>query len=71
MYQFGMRTGPSHGGAGRQLVRKPTRWASSAPEVLKRTCLHCTNEGGADAGSLHQHGVLQGRLALGANRTAE
>ena len=26
-------------------VRKPTRWASSASEVLKRLGLRCTNEG--------------------------
>ena len=26
-------------------VRKPTRWASSAPEVLRRLGLRCTNEG--------------------------
>ena len=31
---------------GRMLpVRKPTRWASSAAEVLKRLGLRCTNEG--------------------------
>eukprot|EP00969_Alexandrium_andersonii_P151031 6677861-Alexandrium_andersonii.AAC.1 len=55
-----MRTRPPRGGAGRQLVRKPTRRASSAPEALKRTCLQCASDG-----------VLQGRLTSGANWTAE
>eukprot|EP00975_Prorocentrum_lima_P055524 11642310-Prorocentrum_lima.AAC.1 len=32
MCRFGMRTEPPNGGAGRLLVRKPTRWASSADE---------------------------------------
>eukprot|EP00969_Alexandrium_andersonii_P352324 15437413-Alexandrium_andersonii.AAC.1 len=26
------------------LVRKPTRWTSSSPEILKRACLRCSNE---------------------------
>eukprot|EP00969_Alexandrium_andersonii_P045232 1986409-Alexandrium_andersonii.AAC.1 len=49
MRPFGMRTGPPDGGAGRLLVRQPTRWTSFAPEVLKRTCLRCANEGGTGA----------------------
>eukprot|EP00969_Alexandrium_andersonii_P262093 11587005-Alexandrium_andersonii.AAC.1 len=44
MCRFGMRTEPPKGDAGRLLVRKPTRWATSADEVLRRTCLRCTNE---------------------------
>eukprot|EP00969_Alexandrium_andersonii_P218117 9633542-Alexandrium_andersonii.AAC.1 len=32
MCRFGMKTEPPDGGAGRLLVRKPTRWASSAEE---------------------------------------
>eukprot|EP00969_Alexandrium_andersonii_P005547 239986-Alexandrium_andersonii.AAC.1 len=62
-----MKTEPPEGGAGRLLVRKPTRWASSAEEVLRRTCLRCTNEQYPDGyGSrVHQHGTLQGRLSSG------
>eukprot|EP00969_Alexandrium_andersonii_P236117 10424167-Alexandrium_andersonii.AAC.1 len=37
MCRFGMRVSePVSMGVGGPLVRKPTRWASSAPEVLKR-----------------------------------
>eukprot|EP00969_Alexandrium_andersonii_P146480 6477689-Alexandrium_andersonii.AAC.1 len=36
---------PARAGVGGQLVRKPTRWASFAPELLKRVGLWCTNEG--------------------------
>eukprot|EP00969_Alexandrium_andersonii_P338707 14970129-Alexandrium_andersonii.AAC.1 len=32
-------------GSGHQLVRKPTRWMSSLPEILKRARLQCRNEG--------------------------
>eukprot|EP00969_Alexandrium_andersonii_P336291 14864838-Alexandrium_andersonii.AAC.1 len=32
-------------GVGGSLVRKTTRWASSAPEVLKRVGRRCRNEG--------------------------
>eukprot|EP00969_Alexandrium_andersonii_P070324 3103979-Alexandrium_andersonii.AAC.1 len=32
-------------GAGRLPVRKPTRWMSSFPEILRRVCLRCSNEG--------------------------
>eukprot|EP00969_Alexandrium_andersonii_P129244 5711149-Alexandrium_andersonii.AAC.1 len=60
-----MKTGPPDGGASPLLVRKPTRWASSSPEVLKRVCLRCTNETEAGAACWHRHGVLQGRLSSG------
>eukprot|EP00969_Alexandrium_andersonii_P192205 8489419-Alexandrium_andersonii.AAC.1 len=60
-----MKTEPPDGGAGRLLVRKPTRWASSAEEVLRRTCLRCTNEQCPDGSGMHQHGTLQGRLSSG------
>eukprot|EP00969_Alexandrium_andersonii_P175563 7763199-Alexandrium_andersonii.AAC.1 len=66
-----MRTEPPNGGVGRLLVRKPTRWASSADEVLRRTCLRCTNEQCPDGVGMRPHGVLQGRLSTGVNRTAE
>eukprot|EP00969_Alexandrium_andersonii_P189981 8394357-Alexandrium_andersonii.AAC.1 len=43
---FGVRVcEPARAGVRGPLVRKPTRWASSAPEVLKRVGLRCTNEG--------------------------
>eukprot|EP00969_Alexandrium_andersonii_P163094 7210192-Alexandrium_andersonii.AAC.1 len=32
-------------GVGGPLVRKPTRWATSAPEVPKHVGLRCRNEG--------------------------
>eukprot|EP00969_Alexandrium_andersonii_P177232 7837403-Alexandrium_andersonii.AAC.1 len=42
--------------AGRLPVRKPTRWMSSAPEILKRVCLRCSNEGrSAGDPKLHEH----------------
>eukprot|EP00969_Alexandrium_andersonii_P184595 8155371-Alexandrium_andersonii.AAC.1 len=66
-----MRAEPPRGGAGRMLARKPTRRASSANEVLRRTCLRCTNEWGPEKGETRQRGALQGRTASGANRTAE
>ena len=51
-------------------VRKATRWASSASEVLKRLGLRCTNEGRkpGDQG-WHDHVVLEGRLPGGQLRT--
>ena len=51
-------------------VRKPTRWASSAPEVLKRLGLRCTNEGCRPGDPRwHEHTVLEGRLPGGELRT--
>eukprot|EP00969_Alexandrium_andersonii_P013016 567985-Alexandrium_andersonii.AAC.1 len=45
MCRFGMRVPWSaSAGGGNRLVRKPTRWASSSPEVLRRVCLRCSNE---------------------------
>ena len=48
---------------GRELpVRKPTRWASSAPEVLRRLGARCTNEGLRPGGpGWHDHTALEGR----------
>eukprot|EP00969_Alexandrium_andersonii_P053156 2335763-Alexandrium_andersonii.AAC.1 len=47
---------------GLQLVRKPTRWMSSSPEILKRVCPRCRNEGlPAGDPKLHEHAVLQGK----------
>eukprot|EP00969_Alexandrium_andersonii_P366866 15469453-Alexandrium_andersonii.AAC.1 len=44
--RFGARIPePAYAGGGGHLVRKPTRWASSSPEVLKRARLRCSNEG--------------------------
>eukprot|EP00969_Alexandrium_andersonii_P010641 463380-Alexandrium_andersonii.AAC.1 len=37
--------GPVSTDAGRPLVRKPPRWVSSSPEILKRVCLRRSNEG--------------------------
>eukprot|EP00969_Alexandrium_andersonii_P093621 4135713-Alexandrium_andersonii.AAC.1 len=71
MCRFGMKTGPPAGGASPLLARKPTRWASSSPEVLKRVCLRCANESETEAACWRRHGVLQGRLSSGFNRTAE
>eukprot|EP00969_Alexandrium_andersonii_P183001 8085857-Alexandrium_andersonii.AAC.1 len=46
MRRFGMRvSGPVSTSDGRPLVRKPARWASSAPEVLKHVGRRCRNEG--------------------------
>eukprot|EP00969_Alexandrium_andersonii_P341373 15089892-Alexandrium_andersonii.AAC.1 len=36
---------PVSTGIGHLPVRKPTRWVSSSPEVLKRVCLRCSNDG--------------------------
>ena len=53
------------------LVRKPTRWASSAPELLRRLGRRCTNEGRSPSDPRwHQHAVLEGRAPGGENRTA-
>eukprot|EP00969_Alexandrium_andersonii_P003296 141491-Alexandrium_andersonii.AAC.1 len=63
--------GPAPAGAGRLPVRRPTRWMSSSPEILKRVCLRCSNEGrNAGGPMLHEHAVLQGRDGSGANLTA-
>eukprot|EP00969_Alexandrium_andersonii_P101608 4483328-Alexandrium_andersonii.AAC.1 len=44
---------------------------SSSPEILKRVCLRCSNEGlSAGDPKLHDHAVLQGKDASGANLTA-
>eukprot|EP00969_Alexandrium_andersonii_P245438 10846689-Alexandrium_andersonii.AAC.1 len=44
---------------------------SSAPEILKRVCLRCSNEGlGSGDPRLHEHAVLQGRDSSGSNLTA-
>eukprot|EP00969_Alexandrium_andersonii_P110288 4866764-Alexandrium_andersonii.AAC.1 len=57
-------------GGGNRLVRKPTRWASSSPEVLRRVCLRCSNEGlPSGDGRVHSHAVLQGRDETGTNLT--
>eukprot|EP00969_Alexandrium_andersonii_P080632 3553921-Alexandrium_andersonii.AAC.1 len=37
--------GPVCVGAGRLPVRKPTRWLSSSPGILRRVCLRCSSEG--------------------------
>eukprot|EP00969_Alexandrium_andersonii_P044434 1949924-Alexandrium_andersonii.AAC.1 len=66
-----MKTGSPDGDASPMLARKPTRWASSSLEVLKRVCLRCTNESEPEPTCWHRHGVLQGRLGSGVNRTAE
>eukprot|EP00969_Alexandrium_andersonii_P185952 8216093-Alexandrium_andersonii.AAC.1 len=59
------------GGSGHQLVRKPTRWMSSSPEILKRVCLRCRSEGlPASDPKLHEHAVLRGRDSSGENLTA-
>ena len=51
-------------------VRKPTRWASSASEVLKRLGLRCTNETcGPGDPRWHPHTALEGRLPGGQLRT--
>eukprot|EP00969_Alexandrium_andersonii_P328985 14536822-Alexandrium_andersonii.AAC.1 len=34
--------GPAGPGAGRLPARKPTRWVSSSPEILRRVCLRCS-----------------------------
>eukprot|EP00969_Alexandrium_andersonii_P312583 13810703-Alexandrium_andersonii.AAC.1 len=44
---------------------------SSSPEILKRVCLRCSNEGlGSGDPRLHEHAVLQGRDGSGVNLTA-
>eukprot|EP00969_Alexandrium_andersonii_P316880 13999696-Alexandrium_andersonii.AAC.1 len=62
MCRFGMRaaSAESSGGA-TQLVRRPTRRASSLPEAPKRLCLRCSNEGQLPGDSrAHTRAVLQG-----------
>eukprot|EP00969_Alexandrium_andersonii_P049436 2169855-Alexandrium_andersonii.AAC.1 len=51
MCRFGMTApaaragvGPVRTGAGRLPARKPARWLSSSPEILRRVCLRCSNE---------------------------
>eukprot|EP00969_Alexandrium_andersonii_P211418 9337147-Alexandrium_andersonii.AAC.1 len=42
-------------GAGRLSGRKPYRWASSSPEILKRVCPRRSNEGPSAGGpKLHE-----------------
>eukprot|EP00969_Alexandrium_andersonii_P112203 4955735-Alexandrium_andersonii.AAC.1 len=62
MCRFGMQDSePASAGAGGLLVRKPTRWASSAPEVLKRVGLRCANEGRSPLDPRwHEHDKLDG-----------
>ena len=51
-------------------VRKPTRWASSAREVLKRLGLRCANETCQPGDPhWHDHTALEGRLPGGQLRT--
>eukprot|EP00969_Alexandrium_andersonii_P221344 9775922-Alexandrium_andersonii.AAC.1 len=53
MCRFGMTapaatragSGPASAAARDLPAREPTRWMSSAPEILKRVCLRCGNEG--------------------------
>eukprot|EP00969_Alexandrium_andersonii_P061709 2720495-Alexandrium_andersonii.AAC.1 len=53
------------------LARKPTRWVSFSPELLRRVCLRCSNEGlSAGDPKVREHAVLQGRDASGANLAA-
>eukprot|EP00969_Alexandrium_andersonii_P300713 13294228-Alexandrium_andersonii.AAC.1 len=67
----GAGSGPASAAARDLPVRKPTRWVSSAPEILKRACLRCGNEGlGSGGPRLHEHAVLQGRDSSGSNSTA-
>eukprot|EP00969_Alexandrium_andersonii_P367760 15471389-Alexandrium_andersonii.AAC.1 len=62
---------PASAGGGSRLVCKPTLWASSSPEVLKRVCLRCRNEGLPKGDErAHDHAVLQGRDTTGAKLTA-
>ena len=51
-------------------VRKPTRWAGSAEEVLRRLSLRCTNAGRPrNDPRCHEHTTLEGRLPGGQLRT--
>eukprot|EP00969_Alexandrium_andersonii_P314422 13890115-Alexandrium_andersonii.AAC.1 len=50
MCRFGMRTGPPRGSVGHQLVRKPTRWASSSPDVLNEDVPEMHQRSGRGAG---------------------
>eukprot|EP00969_Alexandrium_andersonii_P078223 3449512-Alexandrium_andersonii.AAC.1 len=46
MRRFGVRVSePARAGVAMPLARKPTRWASSAPEALKRVGRRRANEG--------------------------
>eukprot|EP00969_Alexandrium_andersonii_P064501 2840987-Alexandrium_andersonii.AAC.1 len=52
-------------------ARKPTRWASSAPELLRRLGARCINEGRSSSDPRRrQHAPLAGRLASGKSRAA-
>eukprot|EP00969_Alexandrium_andersonii_P047287 2074618-Alexandrium_andersonii.AAC.1 len=52
---------PASAGAGGPLVRKPTRWASSAPEVPRRVGLRCASEGLQPSDPRwHEHDKLEG-----------
>eukprot|EP00969_Alexandrium_andersonii_P345667 15278539-Alexandrium_andersonii.AAC.1 len=54
-----------------ELVRKPARWASSAPELLRRLGLRCSNEGWSSDDPRRRLRVpLGGQLAWGENRAA-
>eukprot|EP00969_Alexandrium_andersonii_P256686 11348543-Alexandrium_andersonii.AAC.1 len=55
MCRFGVKTESPEGDASPMLVRKPTRWASSAKEVLKRVCLRCANESETEPACWHRH----------------
>eukprot|EP00969_Alexandrium_andersonii_P360521 15455548-Alexandrium_andersonii.AAC.1 len=70
MRRFGVRaTSAESSGGIAQLARKPTRRASSSPEILKRLCPRCSSEGGLPGDSrVHARAVLQGRDSSGSNR---
>eukprot|EP00969_Alexandrium_andersonii_P101886 4496768-Alexandrium_andersonii.AAC.1 len=53
---------PASAGVGGPLVRKPTHWASSALEALKRVDLRCANEGMSPLDPRwHEHDKLEGQ----------
>eukprot|EP00969_Alexandrium_andersonii_P322920 14268598-Alexandrium_andersonii.AAC.1 len=52
---------PARAGVGSPLTRKPTRWASSAPEVLRRVGLRRAHKGLQPPGPRwHGHDKLEG-----------
>eukprot|EP00969_Alexandrium_andersonii_P118422 5237396-Alexandrium_andersonii.AAC.1 len=52
-------TEPACTGVGRQSVRKPRRWVSSSPEILKRVYFRRSNEGlSVGDPQLREHAVL-------------
>eukprot|EP00974_Lingulodinium_polyedra_P023546 2274344-Lingulodinium_polyedra.AAC.1 len=69
MCRQGMKIPDRNGRA--RLVRKPTRWASSAEAILKRLGVRCWNEqcGPGDA-RRHEHTTLEGSLPGGVPRTS-